>query len=716
MARDIDPSSIALTSTQVQRLSKVSGIDVAQLSGLTVKEISDKLGHRIDPQLLLFRRICGTVVKTDPVTGIAYPVPYATVEVEDTDCSLLGYFPSSSPWSWFFPFSCRREVIGTTTTDECGQFCVWVPRWEIDWIIKWQAQKVCFPVIFQRPDLRDILEQLQLIPRPVPQPDPGPIRLDPRRRFEPDVLRRGIDLGALAGPATDQFDLRSSVLRTALTEALGDRLAKRVIALSEPRSFADDVPDFTAPAFGRDLRPPLPADLRAALLDDDHAAEIPASVKQLAAKLNIAVEDLAGLDLRRAIGPFKRCVTVFLPEWSPILDVPDITFRVSQDTNGDGVEEPIYSESYFQVRWNSGSISNITIEADPNALAGRLCREDDAVPCGDVPAVVMVGRLPVADVPDLYDPVAGVGLRTNRPHPGEFYSDPTMPKPPAASPLTGVLSMFGCIDTDPTATHYRLMFEFSADDGASYGPPTPFRGLTWPLFRLDGAGHSEWHWPMPDADGWYPIALPAGPNPWLPQSLVLDWNSAADADGLYRVTLQLGTGGTAVTQSSAAVGFAIDNSGPRGPLTVDWSTSPAGPFTPLVAGSCPVVHRGNVPVDTYFRVTLDASASHLRSAALNAGGCGIGDFEFQSGTGGVRVGLTNRYEHWHTSTNDNDQLMQVVYRLPATTAEGTYTVSAEVQSRAFSPNASLYLNMPTWEGDSAPNYVLPSFSFSVFNS
>ena len=85
-----------------------------------------------------------------------------------------------------------------------------MPRWEIDWIIKWQAQKVCFPVIFQRPDLRDVLEQLQPVPRPVPQPDPGPIRLDPRQRFDPDLLRRGIDLGAFAGPATCQIDLRTS--------------------------------------------------------------------------------------------------------------------------------------------------------------------------------------------------------------------------------------------------------------------------------------------------------------------------------------------------------------------------------------------------------------------------------------------------------------------------------------------------------------------------
>ena len=131
-----------------------------------------------------------------------------------------------------------------------------------------------------------------------------------------------------------------------------------------------------------------------------------------------------------------------------------------------------------------------------------------------------------------------------------------------------------------------------------FGPPTPFRGLTWPLFRLDGAGHSEWHWPVPDADGWYPIALPAGPNPWLPQSLVLDWNRLADADGLYRVTLELGTGGTAVTQSSASVAFAIDNSGPRGPLTVDWSTSPADRsprWSPATARSCTGDLRRSTP-------------------------------------------------------------------------------------------------------------------------
>ncbi len=57
--------------------------------------------------------------------------------------------------------------------------------------------------------------------------------------------------------------------------------------------------------------------------------------------------------MRRSFGPFKRCFDVFVPKWVPMLDVPDITFRVLQDTNGDGVEEQVYGEAFFQVRWDA---------------------------------------------------------------------------------------------------------------------------------------------------------------------------------------------------------------------------------------------------------------------------------------------------------------------------------------------------------------------------
>ncbi len=106
------------------------------LAGLTVAEITDKFKWKIDPELLFFRKICGRVVKKDPVTGVEYPVPFATVHVQDTDCSLLWYSPSPWPWGWFFPLFCHREELATVKTDACGNFCVWIPRFEIDWILR----------------------------------------------------------------------------------------------------------------------------------------------------------------------------------------------------------------------------------------------------------------------------------------------------------------------------------------------------------------------------------------------------------------------------------------------------------------------------------------------------------------------------------------------------------------------------------------------------
>src|SRR5688572_28801822 len=147
-----------------------------ELVGLSVAEISDKFRFQIDATLLAFRKVCGRVVKRNPVTGVEYPVPYATVHVEDSDCSLLGFFPSKSKWAWYFPFACRREVIATAKTDECGRFCVWIPRWDIDWVLRFRRERVCFPIVFDRPSVRDLLDDLipQRIPRPVPEPDPPP--------------------------------------------------------------------------------------------------------------------------------------------------------------------------------------------------------------------------------------------------------------------------------------------------------------------------------------------------------------------------------------------------------------------------------------------------------------------------------------------------------------------------------------------------------------
>lgn len=279
-----------------------------------------------------------------------------------------------------------------------------------------------------------------------------------------------------------------------------------------------------------------------------------------------------------------------------------------------------------------------------------------------------------------------------------------------------MLSLYGCKDTDSSATHYRVMFEYSANDGATFTAPAPFVGFTWPLFRLDGSGLAEWHYPVSDALGWYPIALPAGPNPFLPQDLILDWPTGSLANGHYRLTLELGTGGTSASSASDPVAFTIDNSSPTGPLQVEWGYSSGGPFQPL-GGACPVVRRGTSPVDIYFRVTLDAAAKHLRSSRVWAGDCGQGGFQFVSATGGVLQAPF--VEHWHVDVTDNNQTIEVIYKLPGLgAAEGTYSFHAEIASRAFNPSGGDggHLATPPWQYDPAPIYIQPSVAFSVFNA
>ena len=105
-AESLPPDQMPLTKKQAMRLSAVSGVAVKELAGFTVAELSERLRWRVDVELLLFRRICGRVVKRDPVTGVLHPVPFANVHVMDTDCSFLGFFPVEWPWGWFFPLFC----------------------------------------------------------------------------------------------------------------------------------------------------------------------------------------------------------------------------------------------------------------------------------------------------------------------------------------------------------------------------------------------------------------------------------------------------------------------------------------------------------------------------------------------------------------------------------------------------------------------------------
>ena len=103
----------------------------------------------------------------------------------------------------------------------------------------------------------------------------------------------------------------------------------------------------------------------------------------------------------------------------PILEVPDITFWVTQDTDGDGDQETIYSDGYFQVGWKSGPLSDVLLHAShdcPDQRQFAKClRWVNVSSRRSCSSGLMPARMsPTSIQPP--DPTRGFGLRPNPPH------------------------------------------------------------------------------------------------------------------------------------------------------------------------------------------------------------------------------------------------------------------------------------------------------------
>ena len=656
----VAPDRQEITPIQAERLSALAGLNVEDLRGATIAGLADRLKWEIDPELLFFKRVCGRVVKTDPVTGVDHPVPFATVHVEDTDCSFFGLFPFESPWAWFFPFNCRREEIATVTTDRCGRFCVWIPRFEIDWILRWRLERHCYPELLVKPSIRDILEHLKLIPEvriPLgpPRPDPPPYLL------RDDALAVG-----------------------RLQELVGGTTAKRLLSAEKTIDLNEKTTDLRGildrPAFTQPPAPPIPPEL--AELQQEHVSVEghEALGEALARRMGVAVDRIEGFDLGRHVGPFLRwrCQYEFRTEIVPIFDVPDITFRVSQDVDSDGTEETIYSEGFFDVRWNAGAIPDVSLHASQIAVATSACDPMPEPDCSELGAglgIASAGFMPLSPVAppatgnDYYDPASGYARRPNRPHADGAIRTSNLADPPATAPFSGTLLLRGCNQADG-AEFYRMWYSFNG------GPPVPFLNHSWPIFRPLGSVPT---WVGPDPNGWYPI-LPDPAN-WLIPYLLLSWPSYLYQPGLYDVYVELGDGGKNHLDNSASVKLQVDNSAPRVRFTsLSWHEiggGAGGTFSPPF--TCCVVNR---PLGSAieFTVGYEVLASHLLDARLAHSGCG-------SGTTLSRTSTLDTAEHWHTGQFDNTVTNTATFELPfAPDNQGAYSFSVEAWSRTFNPS------------------------------
>lgn len=656
------PDRVKLNQIQLGRLSRLSGVPAKELEDQSVAAIQEKFRWRINPTWLLFERVCGRVVKLDTHSGLKYPVPGATVNVFDVDCDWLWYFPIEWPWAWAFPFGfCRRELLATTTTDACGNFCVWVPRFDIDWILTWRRERICLPDLFKRPSIADILSRVSLqgVSRPPFPPDPNPP--------DPAAL-----LAARADVAT----------------ALGSGVADRIRALASDRFAGAPSTDLNSlmsgRAFTHPVPPPVHHELRRRHVKGEHQA--------LAEQLNVDASRLESLRFDNYSGPFLRCFDVFFPEWLPILEVPDITFQVTQDTDGDGDQEVIY-DGAFDVPWTL-PVADVELDVADFALAlpSPGCAPD--FPCTDVAAIQMVGLMPID--PGFVNPTTGFATRPNRARVSGHQSG--TPTNPSTAPFARTLQLYGCVHHIGTADRYRIMAEFASGDGLSgtpaFGSAQPLRE-TWHVYRFSPFVDQL---QQPDADGWYPIL----DDTWNPLHLLMNWNSGAM--GSYRLTLQLGHQAGAIVNhlsDAAPVVLFVDNNAPTVQLNVVrwWEVSGTGPED--LPAECPLIRR-HPGKDIQVQVDVTVSAPHLRNVVVSASGCGSGATVTPSSV-----------DHWHQNEFDNAWTNSTIYTIPASAPAGCYAWSVTAVSRAFNPSGDNNGLGVDWLYDPTYIYVVPSKSVAI---
>jgi hypothetical protein len=652
-----DYEAMKLSKRQAVRLAALSGGNPNAFVSQSIRDLRAKAELGIDASWLFGRRICGRVVKKD-ANGNDLPVPFATVNVYDTDITGTFWSPLGGIDSWFYPLHIHKEKLATVVTDECGRFCVRIPWFDVDYILRWRLERHCYLEWLRKPSIRDILERYQVVPHLPPDPDPGPLRIDEH------LLRHA-----------------SRLLDAEQTESLRKLAADAVPGVSTSAAAAVlDAPRWPVPPAA-----PLPRALRSTLRENDHAA---------LSRLTGLPQNLAkAFDPRKAYGPFIRCHWHIVPEWHLVLDVPDITFEVTQDVNGDGVQDIIYAEGLFDVRWDAGSIPDVELVASPNAIASVTCQNPITGPCGD-PAILFAGNYELqqpGNPGNGHNRVTGYALFPNVPRLG---GDPSGARQePGEAPFRSNFYLWGCAER-PGANRYRISYTFHPLGG---GPVVSgvLGGASWTLVKL--VGGVVQYLPVSDTSGWYPI-IPRSDG-WSPSGL-LALVPGGLPTGRYDFVMEFGNAsGSMVTPiaGSATQSYAImiDDSAPANPgiTQVEWRPAGSTGWTPLPLGECPVITRVAAQA-IEFRVTFSTSAHHLRDVSIAASGCGplatptVGTIATGSDLY-VQLAGTQTIQHWHETSSDNTSGGNVIYSLAQGAPAGCYNFDFTAVSRAINCNEPL---------------------------
>lgn len=598
-----------LTESQVTFLANETSIAAERIADLRIVDVADKLGDYLDPYWLFKRKVCGRVVQRDPLTGALKGVPGATVEVQDTDCN--GWFRKIGAFQWFYPFLCSRDTIATAVTDECGYFCVWIPRWMFEWVVKWRKERICFP--FERPRLEDLI--------PIPLPDP-PIDIDP---------------GVIDPPPDPLFEL-------------------------DPR-----IDHVTAKRLGNLLTDVSGGSSRVGL------DQVLAEPVRMAAPAHPTKSELVGytphpdgpIDFDHPFGPYWICHDVYVKDWQLVTDVPDITFRVTQEINGSDVE--VYSEGYFEVRWDDTGSGDVTLEANALAISSDDCAGAGIV-CQGAAGIISADDMPLDQTvsPLFHDDATGFGVRVNRPSTNGLDAPTGIGLVAnAESPIADTLDLLGCVHIDKAA-YYKVMF----DRGAG---PEPITGTSWSALSTSGMVTVG-----PDVDGWIQIKDLIGHY----RHLLMKWPTVNYPNTTYDVWVEVYDNSKNHLETSPGHKFELDNSQPTFPVFDVSYRVGSGSYAPLDLTDCPKISRTplsavNAGEAIDIQVVWQATADHLRNAFVVMGGCG-------GGSPSVSDPSDSRW-YWQTSGATDSGLHTVTFTIPANADAGCYTLTREAVSRAYNP-------------------------------
>lgn len=621
----------------VQKVTKSSLLAKEGLSNLKL-QVDPGLIARIPDYFFNFVRVCGKVVKKDPKTGETCAVPGAVVKLYDVDFNFLSWSPVDwELFSWIYPFFIRRELLTTTTTNSCGEFCVFVPRFEIDAIIRWRKKLVCYPDFLLPIRWKDIIDKVPSLIGKTPigpiGPDPGPIE------------RMGLSqkMGIRADGFTDMSKLVSGSSSPLLSRT----------AMASTRSLGAMTNLSSSKLFSNHMAPPkgLNADSISKRLRDPKHVEAILNVKPL---------------MR------WRCTTYYEPEIEFYYDVPDLSFEVTQKING--TDQIIYETGLLDIMWDlSGDLNNVVLEANELAYCSPLC--DYTPPTCTSSGLVGVGILPIDP---MFIDSDGYAKRANRPKPLINPLNPALgivsdaSRPDAKSPFCSTLFIAGCPDLEASAKYYKLYYQRDGD------PVEHYFSEAWDMWKIDT---TEIVHVVPDGAGFYQILSP-GDN-YFPYHLVLNWPTGGYANGKYRLQLELFDGAKNSLGRKNNVFLYVDNNAPTILLpngiqiTGDMGTNKT--FIPGVDAGCLTLTRKKGETLTVV-IKTNISCSNLRDYGASLAWCSGSVVADVDGYSPSHPWSPSTY--WHQAVDDNAVSQTLRFVIPPSAPQGGFYIYIEARARA----------------------------------